>query len=197
MTQLPEQPVKRRKMKSRSKNEIGSNTYSQETNMKRQGLHNPAVVAAIASSPEGQKAIAKTLENANQGVNATVSIVKGVLKMSLFLGVGYFAYKKIFLGFSPLRENKRDKPSNISTGMARNKAEAIFSAMYGVGNGFKSVKQNLIGVNPNGFVRIHNQFGLRKGINPFSNKMTLIEWFTDQFSQNELMELRFLIPNFF
>jgi len=27
--------------------------------------------------------------------------------------------------------------------------------------------------------------------------MTLIEWFGDQFSQNELMELRFLIPNFF
>ena len=165
--------------------------------MKRQGLHNPAVLTAVASSPQGQKAIASTLENTSAGVNATVSIVKGALKMGLFLGVGYFAYKKIFNGFSPLKENKRDRPSNISTGMAKNKAEAIYSAMYGVGNGFKSVKQNLMGVNPNGFVRIHNAFGLRKGINPLSKKMTLIEWFGDQFSQNELMELRFLIPNFF
>ncbi|WP_300568425.1 hypothetical protein [Flavobacterium sp.] len=165
--------------------------------MKRQGLHNPAVLTAVASTPQGQKAIASTLENANAGVTATASIVKGVLKTAVFVGIGYFTYRKIFGGFSPLKENKRDKPSNISTGMAKNKAEAIYSAMYGVGNGFKSVKQNLMGVNPNGFVRIHNAFGLRKGINPLSKKMTLIEWFGDQFSQNELMELRFIIPNFF
>ena len=52
--------------------------------MKRQGLHNPAVITAVASSPQGQKAIATTLENTSLGVNATVSIVKGVLKMGLF-----------------------------------------------------------------------------------------------------------------
>ena len=74
--------------------------------MKRQGLHNPAVISAVASSPQGQKAIATTLENTSVGVNATVSIVKGVLKMGLFLGVGYFAYKKIFNEFSPLKENR-------------------------------------------------------------------------------------------
>lgn len=81
--------------------------------------------------------------------------------------------------------------------MAKNKAEAIFSAMYGFGNGFKSVKQNLMGVNHNGFIRIYNEFGQRKGINPLSKKMTMIEWFADQFTPSELMELRFLIPHFF
>lgn len=164
--------------------------------MKIRGLHNPAIIAA-ASTPQGQKAISSTLENANASVNATFSIVKGVLKTGLFLGIGYYAYRKIFNGFSPLKENKRDKPSNISTGMAKNKADAIYSAMYGMGNGFKSVKQNLMGINANGFVRIHNAFGLRKGINPLAKKMNLIEWFNDQFSQNELMELRFIVPNFF
>lgn len=165
--------------------------------MKRQGLHNPAVLTSVASSPQGQKAIASTLENTSAGVNATATIVKGVLKTAVFVGIGYWAYKKIFNGFSPLKENKRGKPSNISIGMAKNKAEAIYSAMYGMGNGFKSVKQNLMGVNPNGFIRIHNAFGLRKGINPLSKKMSLLQWFTDQFSQNELMELRFIVPNFF
>jgi hypothetical protein len=164
--------------------------------MKVKGLHNPTIIAA-ASTPQGQKAIANTLENANASVNATFSIVKGVLKTGLFLGIGYYAYKKIFNGFSPLKENKRDRPSNISSGMAKNKADAIYSAMYGMGNGFKSVKQNLMGINANGFVRIHNAFGLRKGINPLSKKMNLIEWFNDQFSQNELMELRFIVSNFF
>ena len=165
--------------------------------MKKQGLHNPAVITAVASTPQGQKAIAGSLESANAGINATVSIVVGTIKIGVLVGLGYFAWNKVFNGFAPLKENKRDKPSNISTGMAKNKAEAIYSAMYGVGNGFNSVKQNLIGVNPNGFVRIHNAVGLRKGINPMTMKMSLLEWFGDQFSQSELMELRFIIPNFF
>lgn len=165
-------------------------------NMKNQGLNNPAIMV-IASTPQGQKAIVNTLDNANNTVNATASIIKGVLKTGLFLGVGYFAYKKIFNGFSSLTEDRREKPSNISSGMAKNKAEAIFSAMYGFGNGFKSVKQNLMGVNNNGFIRIYNEFGQRKGINPLSKKMTMIEWFADQFNPNELIELRFLIPHFF
>lgn len=164
--------------------------------MKKQGLHNPAILA-VASSKEGQKAIASSIERANDTVKATASIVKGVLKTGFFLGVGYFAYTKIFNGFSSLSESKNQKPSNISSGMAKNKAEAIFSSMYGLGNGFKAVKQNLLGVNYNGFVRIYNAFGQRKGINPLSNKMTLTQWFMDQFSPAELTELRFIIPHFF
>jgi len=164
--------------------------------MRKQGLHNPALVV-VASSKEGQKAIGSTIETANNAVNATASIVKGVLKTGFFLGVGYYAYKKIFNGFSSLTESKKEKPSNISSGMAKNKAEAIYSAMYGLGNGFKAVKQNLMGVNYNGFVRIYNAFGQRKGVNPFSKKLTLIEWFKDQFSPSKLMELRFIIPHFF
>jgi hypothetical protein len=54
-----------------------------------------------------------------------------------------------------------------------------------------------MGVNHNGFIRIYNEFGQRKGINPLSKKMTMIEWFADQFNPSEIMELRFLIPHFF
>lgn len=165
--------------------------------MKKQGLHNPAVLTAVATSPQGQKVIADTIQRANTTVNTTVSIVKGVVKTGLFLGFGFFVYKKVFGGFSSIRENKNQKPSNISSGMAKSKAEAIYSAMYGLGNGFKSVKQNLMGVNYNGFVRIYNAFGVRGGVNPLSKKMTLIQWFIDQFSPSELIELRFIIPHFF
>ncbi|WP_395043397.1 hypothetical protein [Flavobacterium sp.] len=165
--------------------------------MKKQGLHNHAVLTAVTTSPQGQKAVQTSLERADKTVSIATSIVKGVLKTGLFLGVGYFAYIKIFNGFSSLSVNKKEKPSNISTGMAMNKAEAIFSAMYGLGSGFKSVKQNLLGVNHNGFIRIYNEFGKRKGINPLSEKMTLTQWFIDQFSPAELVELRFIIPHFF
>jgi hypothetical protein len=171
-------------------------SYSQNKQMKKQGLHNPALITAVASTPKGQKAISDALDNANKGVSASASILKGVLKIGLFLGIGFYVYKKVN-GFSALKENKNDYPSSISLGLARVKAEAIYKAMYGMGNGFKEVKKELMGVNANGFVRIHNAFGVRKGINPLSKKMTLLEWFTDQFNPSELMELRFLIPNFF
>ena len=167
--------------------------------MKRIGLSNPALIAA-ASTPAGQKAIAKTLENANAGVNATASIIKGGLKIVLFLGIGVIVYKKVFNGFSKLSEDKRYRPSNISSGMAKNKAEAIFNAMYGINitnAGFNSVKQNLSGVNHNGFIKIYNEFGLRKGLNAFEKKTNLIQWIADQFSQSQLVQLRFIMPNFF
>lgn len=168
--------------------------------MKKQGLHNPAVITAIASTDRGKKGITDAIENANAGVAATASIIKGVLKAGLFLGVGYYVYKKVFDGFSKLKEDKRYRPSNISTGMAKNKAEAIYSALYGINitsAGFKAVKQNLTGVNHNGFIKIYNEFGLRKGLNPMSSKMNLVEWISDEFSQSELVQLRFIVPNFF
>jgi hypothetical protein len=168
--------------------------------VKKQGLHNPAVLASVASTPSGQKAITNTLEKTSASVNATASIVKGILKTGLFLGVGYYVYKKVFDGFSTLKEDKRYRSSNISTGMAKNKAEAIYNAMYGINitsAGFRAVKQSLTGVNHNGFIKIYNEFSLRKGINPMAKKMNLIQWISDQFSQSELVQLRFLLPNFF
>lgn len=168
--------------------------------VKKQGLHNPAVLTAVASTPSGQKGIADAIEKTSVGVNATASIIKGVLKAGLFLGVGYYVYKKVFDGFSTLKEDKRYRPSNISTGMAKNKAEAIYNAMYGVNitsAGFRAVKQSLTGVNHNGFIKIYNEFSHRKGLNPMSKKMNLIQWISDQFSQSELVQLRFLLPNFF
>lgn len=165
--------------------------------MKKQGLKNPALLTAVASTKQGQKAISDSLTKASASVESTATILKGIFKIALLGGLGYFVYKKIFNGFTPLVQDKRYAPSNISTGVAKSKAQLIYRAMYGVGSGFKQVKQNLLGVNHNGFIRIYNEFGKKKGLNPLSKNLNLIEWFEDQFSPSELMELRFLLPNFF
>lgn len=167
----------------------------------KQGLNNPALVA-VASTPQGQKAITKTIDTANNAVSGSLSIVKGVLGIAFLGGVGYFAYTKIFNGFTSVTEDSRYTPSNVSTGVAKAKAEAIYIAMYGAGNGFAMVKailQYVNGerINHNGFIRVYNAFGKRNGQIPFSKKMTMTEWFTDQFDESELLELRLIIPNFF
>lgn len=167
----------------------------------KKGLNNPAVIAA-ASTPAGQKAITQTIDTANNAVSGTLSIVKGVLGIALFGGIGYIAYTKIFNGFNSVKEDSQYTPANVSTGVAQAKAEAIYKAMYGAGNGFnlvKSILQYVNGerINHNGFIRVYNAFGKRNGIIPFSTKMTLTEWFTDQFSESELLELRLIINGFF
>lgn len=167
----------------------------------KQGLNNPALVA-VASTPQGQKAITKTIDTANNAVTGSFSIVKGVLGIAVLGGVGYFAYTKIFNGFKSVTEDTRYTPSNVSTGVAKAKAEAIYKAMYGAGNGFAMVKailQYVNGerINHNGFIRVYNAFGKRSGQLDFFKKQTLTEWFTDQFNESELLELRLIIPNFF
>jgi hypothetical protein len=172
--------------------------------MKKQGLNNPALIAAAASTPEGQKAISKGLETAQKGVSSTVSIVKGVLVIGVLSVAGYMGYNAIFNGFTKIQEDKLYTPANLSEGLAKSKAEVIYQAMKGAGNGFNTIKavlQNVNGqrINHNGFIRIYNAFGKRAGFSvlPFAKKTNMVEWFNDQFDQSELVELRFIISNFF
>ena len=172
--------------------------------MKKQGLNNPALAAAVASSPAGQKAINNGLEKAQKGVSSTVSIVKGVLIIGV-LGVGgYIGYRAVFGIFTKRAYDKNEPAPNISTAVAKSKADAIYKAMYGLGDGFKIVKAVLSSVsgqkiNHNGFIRIYNEFGKREvyGILPFQRKLTMIEWFNDQYKSSELAELRFKMPKLF
>ena len=168
----------------------------------KKGLRNPALITAVASSPQGQKAIGNTLETANNTVNATVSIVKGLFVLGALFGVGTIAYNKIFNGFKKLPEDKKMKPT-ISTAIAKNKANAIYRAMKGLSftSEFDAVFKILapsIGnrLNANDFVRIYNEFGKRAGALPFSKKETLIEWLST-FQGLQQRQLKALFPDFF
>ena len=164
------------------------------------GLSNPALITAVATSPQGQKAIANTLETANSGIKTTVSIVKGVLFLGVLFGVGAYAYTKVFNGFKSLPLDKKMKPT-ISTAIAKSKANEIYRAMYGLGSGFSKVINLLKGINgnrlnANDFVLIYNEFGNRKGINPLSKSENMITWFSE-FSELEILQLKSLFPDFF
>lgn len=141
-------------------------------------LGNPAVIA-LANS----EAISKVL------IFTVKALVVG--------GVGYFIYKKFINRFESYPENKSYPPANITDNQAEAKAETIYQAMKGLGNGFETVKQAIAGINYNAFVKIYNAFGSRIGANPFGSKMTLTEWFNDQFNSEELAQLNFLVPNVF
>ncbi|PWA09515.1 hypothetical protein [Flavobacterium laiguense] len=148
-----------------------------------EGLKNPALVA-YASSEHGQKTIAKSTDLAFL-----------LLKIGLIGGLCFFAYYKIFMGFKKREEDNRYKPSKISTLEAKARAEAIYTAMMGFGANYATVEKNLTGLNYNGFIRLYNAFGERRSST--LSKMDLVEWLQDQFKEEDISKLRFLIQGFF
>ena len=159
-------------------------------------LGNPALIA-VASSEAGQTVIKNTSENQKAVVQATASVIPFLIKTLVVLGIGGFIYYRYTKRFVSLVENKNFASSTITNNQAQTKAETIYNAMKGFGNGFEIVKTNIAGLNYNGFIKVYNAFGNRQGSIPFSDKMNLSEWLSDQFNGEELNELRFLVPNMF
>lgn len=148
-----------------------------------QGLKNPALVA-YASSEQGQKTIAKGTDLAFL-----------LLKIGLIGAVALIAYYKIFKGFNKIQADTRYKPSNINTSQAKARAEAIYTALIGTGANYATVEKNLTGLNHNGFIVLYNEFGERRSA--LLTKMNLVEWLQDQFNEDDIAKLRFLIQGFF
>ena len=150
----------------------------------RKKLGNPALVAAVASNPKAMK----TAVNVGAVVLGLAVITVGGLAF-------YYLYWKNRFEKIPLEKNAA--PASISATEAGLRAERIYKAMYGLGNGFDTVKKALTAVNRNGFILIYNAFGKRKPADSlrFGNagNLSLTQWFADQFSESELKELRFLV----
>ncbi|MFK8294816.1 hypothetical protein ACI760_01320 [Capnocytophaga canimorsus] len=159
--------------------------------MKKRGsnkLGNPAAVVAVTDyAAKNPKVVSKAV---NVGL-----ILLGVG----ILAGGYMYYKYFFSNtFKKIAFDKNNAPSNISTVQAQLRADKIYKAMKGFGNGYNEVYQALKGTNRNGFIAIYNAFGKRKpatDVLGIGNRkdMSLTEWFADQFSSSELEKLRFLI----
>lgn len=159
--------------------------------MKKRGLRNPAVIASVLTSPEGQKVIAKSQQTAEKTMSAGFTFLK-VLLVGGIVAVIYFKFLK---GFSKLKEDTRYKPSNISVTEAKAKADAIYTALMGFGANYTAVENNLTGLNHNAFIRVYNEFGERRSAT--LSKMNLVEWLQDQFKADDITKLRFLIKGFF
>ena len=152
--------------------------------MKKQGLNNPAVVASVLSSPQGQQAIRETKSN-----------VVFFSKLGIVVIALTFAYYKIFKGFKKVKEDLNYTPANISVTSAKARAEAIYTALLGFGANYNTVEKNLTGLNHNGFIRLYNEFGERRS--SVLTKMNLVEWLQDQLNEDDIAKLRFLIKGFF
>ena len=156
----------------------------------KQSLRNPAAIA-FASSPAGQKAIS----GASNRADRLASFAFFVGKVAFVGLVGWFAYNKIFKGFQKVTEDPNHAKSNINDTEAKARAEAVYTAMLGFGANFNTVLKNLSKLNYNGFIKVYNAFGERRGAT--FTKMNLVEWLQDQFNETQMTRLRLQIQGFF
>lgn len=164
-------------------------TTTENTN----SLNNPALIAA-AQSPAGKGAITQILDTQKKVTEEGIKIAKvvGVVAVvGIACYVGYRAYQNRFISQGT---NTNTTPANITNSQAQAKADAIYEAMYGWGVDFGTIKNNLAGLNQNAWSKVFNAFGKRKMWGGFSD-MNLMEWLTDQLSDSEKAEIRFLIGN--
>ncbi|MGQ2982119.1 hypothetical protein [Flavobacterium sp.] len=154
------------------------------TKKKKKGLGNPVAVAA--STPAGQKAISEV-----------VSIIPWLIKAGLIGFAIWYAVGLWTKRFVKAAQNPNYPPANVSDAQAEAKADALYNAMYGPGANFDEVAGQINGLNYNGWIKVFNAFGKRGGVNPFADDMNLVEWLTDQFDDEELIQLRFLVGNVF
>jgi hypothetical protein len=165
------------------------------TNKKKKGLGNPAMVAA--STPAGQRALSQASETQKKLAETGISLIPWLVKTGLIVFALWYLWGLWKGRFIKAPINPNYPPANVSDAQAEAKANALFSAMYGVGANYDLVAAQLNGLNYNGWIKVYNAFGNRDGINPFGDEMNLVEWLNDQFSQNELLQLRFLVGNVF
>lgn len=166
-----------------------------KTNNKK-GLRNPAVLA-VASSPAGQKVVSDISETQRKLTDTGISLIPFVAKTVFVVGVIYVGYRLYTDRFIKMGINTNYPGANITDGQASARANALHEAMKGIGANKAIVAANLQGLNYNGWVKVYNAFGNRKGINPFGSEMNLAEWINDEFSGTDLLELKLILPGVF
>jgi hypothetical protein len=159
--------------------------------MKNKGLNNPAVAMTLLQTPQGQKMI----ENAqNTGRTATKIVFTFGGLLALYI-VGRVVYNKFF-SFSKIKQDKNYTPANITEIEAEQRANAIETALQGVGSDFQAVEKNLSNINRNAFILIYNAFGERRGYD--LKKLTLIDWLVYEYGgTDKLSRLRLKVNGFF
>lgn len=138
---------------------------------------------------------------ATQAASEATKVIPFVLRWVFVIGVGYVVYQNIFNKFKPIGFVSNYPIANISDAEAQNRADAIYAAMVGFGSNVNIVATNLAGLNYNGWIKVYNAFGERGGIIsqyfPFTEELNLVEWINDQFNEDQIAQLRFILNNVF
>lgn len=142
-------------------------------------LGNPVAVVA------GYKVVEKGAES-----------IPFLINTSFILLVGFFGIRAFMNRFKKKDEIAEFGPANITYGQAKSRADAIYGSISTFSNDFDTVSKNIAGLNYNGFIRVYNAFGQKKGT-LLGGDLNLEEWCSNQFSSYQMQQLSFLLGGAF
>lgn len=185
---------------------------------RKRKLGNPAAAAAAASAAKKAGPAAKKINDDTKGALSWVLVGGAVV------GV-YFLYKlvsaggkvgdlvgsvadtasSIFDGVTNNIENPEDAtntPLTISNATAKAKASILYESMASAGTDFPRIKGTLTGVTKADFVLISNEFGTPRyggfGASTWpAPQRNLVYWLATELDNNELNQIRQMIPGLF
>lgn len=136
----------------------------------------------------------------SKALDGAISVIPFMLKTVFIVAVVGFAvwwatssFKNRFIK----RKYRSDLPaSNISDGEAQSRAAAISGSIGWFSSDFETVKSNIDGLNYNGFIKLYNAFGHHTGT-LLGGELDLEEWIRNQFDQDQILELSFLLNGAF
>lgn len=129
-------------------------------------------------------------------IEKSAETIPFLIKFAVFAGVGYFVYKTYTNRFVKKKEISSYPEANVSYAQAQSRADAIYSSIGWVSNDFANVSRQLSGLNYNGFIRVFNAFGHRRGT-LLGGQLNLEEWCANQFTSYEVQQLSFLLGGAF
>jgi len=145
---------------------------------------------AKASSASARRAKLNAANTSTAVITEVASVIPWIIKFSIVGTVGYLIYKSYTNRFESLKENKNYPPSNITEAQATIRANAIYSGIGWFSNDFENVLAQFDQMNYNAVIKIYNAFGKRSGT-LFGGELDLFEWCRNQFTADEIAQLRF------
>ena len=158
------------------KGKTNPNTVLEASSPDRSGLGNPIIQAEVISQ--------------------TASVIPFVIKMLIFLGVGYFLYLQWSNRFVKKKYNSKYPDPNISDAQAEARANSIVESIKLFSNDYDNVERQLAGLNYNGFIKLYNAFGKQTGT-LLGGELDLIEWLRNQFTDYQILKLSALLNGAF
>lgn len=123
-------------------------------------------------------------------------VLPWLIKFAVVGTTGYLIYRSYSNRFQKLKEVSNYPAANISFAQAQSRADAISGSISLFSNDINNVANQLTGLNYNGFIRVYNAFGKKKGTY-LGGDLNLVEWLQNQFNKEQLQELSFLLNGAF
>lgn len=150
----------------------------------------PKRAGAKASSASVRRAKLNATDPRVTVIEQTASVIPWLIKFAVVGTVGIIAYRLYSKRFEELPERSNLPPANISNAQAQIRADAIYSGIGWFTNDFENVMAQFDQMNYNAVIKIYNAFGKKKGT-LFSNDLNLFEWCRNQFTNDQIAQLRF------